>query len=328
MTALFHRVYTLLAFSMTVLPAGTSAVPSQSVPILQELDLPQVQLVVVAAPDFKVRLYERTMRLFAQAGLPLSPPDQPHSLPTAMLKLTLNPTPLGEACPGNVLYEPSFALIEPVIVLRNSEVVHNTTWVTGIPPQARAPVSVEELEVDLDGFVREFIASYKLGNPGWRSPDAHDDRKNSGSPRVDQGPPTPVVPEVRAGVSLQGLDTDTLQLSVLAGRWTEPLATRAFDQLTNAGLPVSFDQRGHDAAVLSFELIQRPIEDHCPGKIMYERGLFLVEQVRITRNPQILIWSDTWVRERVQVVPPVPLQQVKLDQDALLKQFIRSFQIQ
>lgn len=316
----------LFVWSITALPADGTATPFGAVPLMHDLDLQQVQLVVVAAPDVAVRFSERTRRLFAQAGLPLAPPDQPHSPPSATLKLTLNPTPLNETCPGNVLYEPSFALIEPVIVPRNSGLMHDITWIAGIPPQARAPVGVEELEVDLDGFVQKFIASYKLGNPEWRSPRVQGDRKNSGGQHVVQGPPGAVVPEVRADVSLKGLDADTLQLSVLAGRWTEPLTTRALDQLTNAGLPVSLEQHGRDSAILSLELIQNPIEGQCSGKVLYETGLFLVEQVRITRNPQLLVWSDTWARERVEVVPPVTLQQAELDQDALLKQFIRSFQ--
>ncbi|OGW48815.1 MAG: hypothetical protein A2V62_09405 [Nitrospirae bacterium RBG_19FT_COMBO_58_9] len=79
---------------------------------------------------------------------------------------------------------------------------------------------------------------------------------------------------------------------------------------------------------MSIESIQRPVEGQCPGKILYESGLFLVEEVQIERNPQILIWSDTWIRETLQVVSPMSLQQLALDQDALLKQFIHSFPAQ
>jgi hypothetical protein len=284
---------------------------------------------VVAAPEFKDRLYDRTMRLFAKADLPLPPRDQSYSPLGATLKLTLKTTPLGDTCPGNVLYEPSLALIEQVIVPRNSEVMHDITWLTGTGSQARAPVSVEELEADLDGLVQTFITSYKGGNPDWHSEEMHHDRNTSESPLVDQRPASPVVPEVldaRAGVSLNGLDVDTMHLSILAGRLSKSLATRALHQLTHAGLPVSLAHRGNDAAVLSLELIQRSVEDQCPGRILYEPGLFLVEQVRIKRNPQILIWSDTWVRETLQVVPPVSMQQLVSDQDALLDQFIHSFQ--
>jgi hypothetical protein len=319
----------LFWLSINSLPSSGRAAPSVDVPITRDLNLNQVQLVVVAAPEFKERLYDRAMRLFAKAELPV-PPLDPHYSPLGVtLKLTLKTTPLGDTCPGNVLYEPSLALIEQVIVPRNSEVMHDITWLTGAGSQARAPVSVEELEADLDGLVQTFIANYKLGNPGRRSQEMQHDWESSESPLVDQRPASPIVPEVpdpRAGVSLNGLDVDKMHLSILAGRLSTSLATRALRQLAHAGLPVSLDQRGNDAAILSLELIQRSVEGQCPGRILYEPGLFLVEQVRIKRNPQILIWSDTWVRETVQVVPPVSMHQLESDQDDLLKQFIHSFQ--
>ena len=319
----------LFVLSITSLPASGRAAPSVDVPITRDLNLNQVQLVVVAAPEFKERLYDRAMRLLAKAELPVPPLEPRYSPLGVTLKLTLKTTPLGDTCPGNVLYEPSLALIEQVIVPRNSEVMHDITWLTGAGSQARAPVSVAELEADLDGLVQTFIANYKLGNPGRRSQEMHHDGESAESPLVDQRQASPVVPEApdaRAGVSLNGLDVDNVHLSILAGRLSTSLTTRALRQLAHAGLPVSLDQRGNDAAILSLELIQRSVEDQCPGMILYEPGLFLVEQVRIKRNPQILIWSDTWVRETVQVVPPVSVQQLESDQDALLKQFIHSFQ--
>ena len=319
----------LFMLSIISLLASGRAAPYVDVPITRDLDLNQVQLVVVAAPEFRERLYNRAMRLFAKAELPLPPLDQRYSPLAVTLKLTLTTTPLGDTCPGNVLYEPSLALIEQVIVPRNSEVMHDITWLTGAGSQARAPVSVEELETDLDGLVQTFITNYKLGNPGRHPQEMRHDRESSESPVIDRRPASPVVPEVpdaRAGVSLNGLDVDNMHFSILAGRLSTSLATRALHQLTHSGLPVSLDQHGNDAAILSLELIQRSVEDQCPGRILYEPGLFLVEQVRIKRNPRILIWSDTWVRETVQVVPPVSMQQLESDQDALLKQFIHSFQ--
>lgn len=325
MTIPFRWLCLLFVLPMTVLPRSGMAARSVDVPIMQDLDLHQVQIALVAAPEFRERFYDRTLSLFAKAGLHLPPRNKPDSPPAATLRVTLNPTPLGDTCPGNVLYEPSLALIEPVIVPRNSELMHDITWSTGTPPQVRAPVSVEELDADLDGFLQTFIASYTLGNPGWRLPDEHDDRKTSERPPVAVSPSVSEVPDLRAGVSLKGLDLDTLQLSVLAGRLTTPLATRALHQLTDAGLPVSLDQRGNGGAGLSLELIRRPIDDYCPGKILYEAGPYLVEQVLIKRNPQISIWSDTWTRENLQIVPPRSVQQLESDQVGLLKQFIGSF---
>ena len=322
-------MYLLVVLSITALSASGMAVSDANVPTTQNLDLSQVRLVIETSPEFKARFYDRTMNLFAKAGLHLPSPDQPLSPPAATLKLTLNPTPIGDTCPGHVLYGPSLALIEPVIVSRNLEVMHDITWSSYTPPQVRAPVPVEELETDLDGYVYHFIAAYKVGNPGWEAQETRHDRKTSESPRVDQRPASPIVsevPDARAGVSLNGLDVDTLQLSILAGRLSKTLATQALRQLNRAGLPVSLNQRGNDAPILSLELSQRSVEGQCPGLILYESGLFLVEQVRVKRNPQIFIWSDTWVRETLQIVPPVSREQLESAQDALLEQFIHSFQ--
>jgi hypothetical protein len=329
MTTPFRWTCLLFVLSITSLSASGMAVSYADVPATHNLDLRQVRLVIEASPEFTARFYDRTMNLFEKAGLHLLSPDQPLSPPAATLKLTLNPTPLGNTCPGNVLYEPSFALIEPVIVPRNSEVMHDITWSSNTAPQVRVPVAVEELETDLDGHVHRFITTYKLGNPGWQSEESRHARKASESPRIDQRQANPIVsevPDARVGVSLNGLDADTLQLSVLAGRLSKTLATRALHQLTNAGLPVSLNERGNDAAILSLELSQRSVEVQCPGMILYGPGLFLVEQVRVKRNPQILIWSDTWVRENLQVIPPLSVEQLESAQDALLKQFIHSFQ--
>ncbi|MDO8356439.1 MAG: hypothetical protein Q7U76_08635 [Nitrospirota bacterium] len=329
MTTSFRWMRILFLLSITALPINGLVDSHAEVPAIRNLDLNHVRLVMEAAPEFKARLYDRTMDLFAKAGLPLPHPDQPHSPPTAMLKLTLNPTPLGDTCPGNVLYEPSLALIEPVIVPRNSEVIHDITWSIGAAVQARAPVSIEELESDLDGFVHRFITNYKLGNPEWQSEDTRHGRMTSASPLADQKPVNPVasaIPVASIGVSLRGLDINTLHVSVLAGRASTTLAARALQQLTDAGLPVSLNPHTNDATTLSLELIQRPVEGQCPGKVLYESGLFLVEKVRIERNPQILIWSDTWIRETLQVVSSLSLRQLELDQEALLKQFIHLFQ--
>lgn len=97
-------------------------------------------------------------------------------------------------------------------------------------------------------------------------------------------------------------------------------------QLTEAGLSLSEEPNGNTAVTVGVELIQRSLDNQCPGRVLYEQGLYLVEQVRIKRNPQVSIWSDTWLRESVGIVPPVPIHQLDVDQDALVQQFIESFQ--
>jgi hypothetical protein len=125
---------------------------------------------------------------------------------------------------------------------------------------------------------------------------------------------------------LKDLHIESLQLSVMAGRSTKRLPTQAVEQLIKAGLSLPASRGGNGAVTLGIELIERSIEGQCPGRVLYEQGVYLVEEVRIARNPRILIWSDTWLREAVRIVSPVPLQQLESDQNALLREFIRAIQ--
>ena len=99
--------------------------------------------------------------------------------------------------------------------------------------------------------------------------------------------------QVNAG--LRNLNIDTWQVQGSAERFMQLLTTRAIHQLTEAGFPVPLDRRGNGAVTLGIELTEPSIEDQCPGNVLYESGLHLVEEVRIKRNPRISIWSDTWL---------------------------------
>lgn len=292
----------------------------------QNLDLNQVQFVVVASPEVRARLYDRTIILFAKADLPLPHAGDSHTPATATLILTLDPHPLDVSCPDKVLYRPSLLLVEPVIIQRNSVVMNDTTWLLETRPQVREPVEISELETDLDRLIQQFITDYKVGNPGWQS---QGPSPNSKRPPADHEPTRAILSEAndaQANSSLRHLNVDTLQVHISAGRFSQPLTTRAIQHLRGAGFSVPLDGKGDGAVTLGVELAQHSIEDQCPGNVLYESGLYLVEEVRIKRNPQVSIWSDTWLRETMQIVAPVPLRQLEFDQDALLKQFIRSFQ--
>ena len=292
----------------------------------QNLDLRQVQFVVVASPEVRARLYDRTMTLFAKAYLPLPHAGDSNSPAKATLILTLDPQPLDASCPDKVLYRPSLLLVEPVIIQRNSVVMNDTTWLLETPTQVREPVEISKLETDLDRLIQQFITDYKVGNPGWQSQGIS---PNPRRPRADHEPTSLILSEAndaQANSSLRHLNVDTLQVHISAGRYSQPLTTRAIQYLRQAGLSVPPDGKGDGAVTLGVELTQQTLEDQCPGNVLYESGLYLVEEVRVKRNPQVSIWSDTWLRETMQIVAPVPLRQLESDQDALLKQFIRSFQ--
>jgi len=292
----------------------------------QDLDLDQVQFVVVASPALRARLYDRAMALFGKVDLPLPHAGNSHGPATATLTLTLDPHPLDTSCPGKVLYRPSLLLVEPVIIPRNSVVMNDTTWLLDTPAQVRDPVEISKLETDLDRLIQQFITDYKAENPRWQSRGASPHPKG---PRADHEPTNQIrsdVNDAQSNASLELLDVDRLQVHVSAGRFRHPLTNRATQHLRKAGLSAPLDGKGNGAVTLGVELTQQSLEDQCPGNVLYESGLYLVEEVRIKRNPRVFIWSDTWLRETMQIVAPVPLRQLESDQDALLNQFIRSFQ--
>lgn len=323
MTTRAHRLILLLVLFLPWQSATGMAASTAYVTTTQQLDLNHVQFVLVAPPELRVQLYEKALAHFTKAGLPLPAADQSR---TATLTLMLDPQPLEDACPGKVLYTPSLTLVEPVIIPRNSIVLNDTTWIHEGKTQIRARVEPSQFEKDLDALILQFIADYYAANPLRSAPVTP---LSSQTTRDDRSKTSPLVPEakvLRIDHGLKDLHIESLQLSVMAGRSTKLLKTRAVEQLTKSGLFLSTDHRGNDAVTLGIELIERSIDGQCPGRVMYEQGVYLVEEVRIARNPNVLIWSDTWLREAVQIVSPVPLQQLESDQKVLLREFIRAVQ--
>ena len=123
------------------------------------------------------------------------------------------------------------------------------------------------------------------------------------------------------GHPLRGRDWNPESLGELFGRGVEVLRCPVGWLHCN---PVALkeSQRTLKQVSLGVELTQQTLEDRCPGKVLYESGLYLVEQVQIGRNRQVSIWSDTWMRETIAVVTPRTQAQLESDQDALLRQFI------
>jgi hypothetical protein len=323
MTTPVHRL--ILLFFMCLLWQSSTGMAASTayMATTQQLDLNHVQFVIVTSPELRVRLYEKAMAHFTRAGLPLPAADQSR---IATLTLMLDPRPLDDACSGKVLYTPSLTLVEPVIIPRNSVVLNDITWIHEGKTQIRAPVELSQFEMDLDALILQFIADYYAGNP-WRS--APGMPLSPETTHVDRDKTSPLVPEakmLRIDQGLKDLHIESLQLSVTAGRSPKLLKTRAIEQLIKAGLSLSTDRRGSGAVTLGIELIEQSIDGQCPGRVLYEQGVFLVEEVQIARNPRVFIWSDTWLREAVQIVSPVPLQQLEADQTALIREFIRAIQ--
>lgn len=324
MLTLLCRLALSFVTGLSCLPASGIAATSAYVQTTQGLDLNLVRFVISTPPEFTARLSERATTLFAKAGLPLPDSDGRNRPFIAMLTLTLNPQPLSDACPGQVLYSPSLALTEPVTVPRNSVVINDVTWLAHTGAQVREPVTVPELERDLEKFIHQFITDYHAANTGSR-PSISGDSPATVHPDIPLPGSVPPAPSnVQDNSALKAFRIDQLQVSVSAGRYTKPLTARALQQFSEAGLSLSTWHSRNGRLTLGVELHQQPLEDRCPGKVLYESGLYLVEQVQLTRNPLVSIWSDSWIRETAQVVAPRAQAQLESDQHALLRQFIDS----
>ena len=197
----------------------------------------------------------------------------------------------------------------------------NVTWLAQTGAQVRESVTVADLEHDLEEFINQFIADYQAANTGSR---ASTPGATLAAPHPDTATPAPK--NTQSDSTLKALRIDQLQISVSAGRFSQALKTRALQQFNDARLALSPGPHHNGQLTLGVELIQRPLDDRCPGKVLYESGIYLVEQIQLTRNPRVSIWSDTWQRETTQVVAPRSREQLESDQDALLPQFINALE--
>lgn len=301
------------------LPENSMAATSAYAHTTKGLDLNRVQFIILTPPELSPRLSERARSLFAKARLPLPESTGQDGRFIATLTLTLAPQPLRDNCPGHLLYAPSLTLTEHVLIPRNSAIMQNVTWLAHPGAQVRESVTVTDLEHDLEEFINQFIADYQAANAGSRTstPGA-----TLATPHPDTA--TAALEILPSDSTLDALRIDQLQISVSAGRFSQALRTRALQQLNDAGLALSPGPHHNGQLTLGVELIQQPLDDRCPGKVLYETGLYLVEQTQLTRNPRASIWSDTWQRETTQVVSPRSRKQLESDQDALLQQFIHA----
>ncbi|MGE0469304.1 MAG: hypothetical protein AB7L09_22870 [Nitrospira sp.] len=302
-----------LAFYAATSAAATTAYMSST----EQLDLRQVQLVVVAPDQLRESLRKRALARFTEAGL--SPPNA-HSSPTSPptdLTLTLDPRPIGDLCPGKVLYAPSLTLTETVTITRTGSVIQDTTWLFETGTEIRGPVDHDRITSDVDLLIHQFITDYKTANHQLR--EGHTPPNNESEPQFAMAPD---MPDRHTALELQKIRM--FSLSVLAQQGSSTLKANAVRDLTEAGLRSIDDVAGTGAVSLSLELIQRSIDEHCRGKIIYERGFYLVEQVRITRRPLVMLWSDTWFEESVLVVPLLSRKELEADQHMLIQKFLHS----
>ena len=324
MRTLLHWLALPFALVVFLLPDRGIAASSPYVQTTDGLDLNRVRFAISAPPEFTAQLAQRATALFAKAGLPPLQSDSPHIPSIATLTLTLDPQPLRSDCLGHLLYAPSLALTEPVLIPRNSVIMDNVTWLAHTGAQVRKSVTIADIEHDLEEFMYQFIADYRAANAGSHSsiPGTAPAATDPNTSHPDSATTAPAA--LHSDSILKALPIDQLQISVSAGRFSHTLTTRALQQFNNAGLALSPGQHHNGQLTLGVELIQQPLGDRCAGKILYESGLYLVEHIQLTRNPRVSIWSDTWLRETTLVVAPRSQEQLESDQDTLLRQFINS----
>jgi len=303
----------MLPFYAAISIAATTAYMSST----EDLNLRQVQLVVVASDQLRESLHNQALARFAETGLPLPTAYPFQTSPPTVLTLTLDPRPIGDHCPGKVLYAPSLALTEPVTIARTGSTILDTTWLFEIRTEVRRPVDHDRIKADLDLLINQFITDYKTANR--QSRESQTPPNNESEPQSSM---TRDVPDRHTALELQKIRV--FSLSILTERWSSTLKTIAVRQLTEAGLRSIDDVVGNDPASLSLELIQLSLDDHCRGKVIYQRGLYLVEQVRIARQPSVMLWSDTWFQEAVLVVPPLSRKELEADQHMLIQKFLHS----
>lgn len=305
-------------FGFTLLAAAISPAWGQvsSHQLLVGLDLQSARLDVHAPPSVQAHLLDRLRERAAAARLIFPDPHSPHSGQLPLLTLSVHAQPLGEVCHFKSLIHLSLDLMETVIPIRTSMPYTNSTWIAESPPTVRDSPSPASLAEEAAALFDRFVVAYTRANGAGSPPHA--------APEVPRaGPPAPAPPASSVDATLATLTPDALQFDLLTTHHGAPLRHAALTQLAEAGLPLPLQPPIERPVTLSLELLQHPLAPDCPGQVLYEAGLFLVEEVVPARAPTILLWSDTWACQQVQVVPPRTPEQLDADRERLVAAFLR-----
>ena len=319
------RVAILVCGGTLMCPPGASA---QSTALLQGLDLRRVGVEIVAPAELRLRLRHHVLAYTAHRGVVLADTGGMDTKLLAELRLTLMPEPIGDACREKVLYAPSLALIEPVIVLRNQLRMRDSTWSKGVAPHVRTRPTTEDLENEAERLVTRFLEDYRRANPaGVTSPESGanaEDMVDTQDGIVPELIADSVLPDARGDAALRELSEEVLQLSVLTNESARDVTKHVFERLDAGGLVLSRQRRSEAPVTLGIEQFQQPLDPQCPGRILLETGLFVIEEVRAPRAPDAPLWSDTWARQSRRVDGPMTEAQLAGEREALLDQFIQS----
>ena len=281
---------------------------------------------------------------FSRSGLTLPRNLQKVSGQEGVLRFTQHQTLLDPICPKKVFYVARRELIEPVTIVRNNERIIAGHWDVSDARYVRDPVPLKELESSLGIQLDAVLYNYQLGKQA--SPllkPADDSQKGRGKealqPRQVQTLKMPLSYDLASGEvftvneeevwgSLRGLSMDNVFFGGWAKSYPEFKPTR--DQLLKAELiPHDLYSEIKDpksAAKLILTIEVQSLDDMCPGKVLYETGLVLREEVLIERSG-IQTWADTWGSYRVQIRPPLAQKELDEDQLQLVNRFIHEYQL-
>jgi hypothetical protein len=219
-------------------------------------------------------------------------------------------------------------------------------------PEIRDPVPIEELESNLDWQLGTFLYNYQLGkNYSALHEQADDIRKGADRTQKDSthndalqprkvqkqrfapahelvSGDTFIVMEEEVWGSLRGLSMDNVFFDKWDKSYTRFRPMR--DQLLKAQLVprVLFSEvkDPQSAAKLVLTMEMQPLNDMCPGNVLYKSGLALREQVLIERNG-LQTWADSWGSYRVEIRRALSQKEFDDDQQRLISQFINDYYV-
>jgi hypothetical protein len=134
------------------------------IPTNTGLDFNQVEVFVHTEHEFWGPLVQHTIGQLTKAGL-IDVERRKVTKKTVTLELTLDPIPLDQVCPGKVMYVKKLELWETVHPERNPRITaRSVTWSEApTSPDVTNRLTIEQLKADADGYLANFIATYKLG---------------------------------------------------------------------------------------------------------------------------------------------------------------------
>ena len=161
-----RKVVVLFIVAQAILALSESSVSAQhdTFPLIRDLNPSRVQVVVNSSSEFQKTFSDLAVGALKRAGIDIAAQDNKYSnkAKSVELILTVKPEPLSDICPGQVMYEPSIALVEEIIVPRANEVIKGSTWASFQPPHIRQTLSRKELEQKISELIEGFIIKWLI----------------------------------------------------------------------------------------------------------------------------------------------------------------------